>query len=217
MKVIVEFATVQHLQQAEFICNLIAEAAKVRGTGIALRKPEYIREKINQGNAVIAFTENLVVGFCYIETWNHGMYVVNSGLVVHPDFRKTGLARRIKEKIFSLSKDKYPNSKIFGITTSLAVMKINSDLGYKPVTFSELTREKQFWNGCKSCPNYDILTRTNQSHCLCTGMLYTPLKKPVRLKEDNTHRWDRFKRFMKLHKIKIGRKVGLSRNKKIKS
>jgi len=216
MKVIVEFATDLHLQQAEFICKLIAEAAKVRGTGIALRKPEYIREKISQGNAVIAFSGNQVVGFCYIETWNHGMYVVHSGLVVHPEFRKTGLARQIKEKIFGLSQKKFPTAKIFGITTSLAVMKINSDLGYKPVTFSELTREQQFWNGCKSCPNFDILTRTNRSHCLCTGMLYTPSKR-VKVKEDTTRRWDRFKRFMKLHKIKIRRKVGLSGNKKIRS
>jgi len=214
MEVFVEYANDGHVHHAEFICNLIAEAAKVRGTGIARRKPAYIQQKIEQGNSVIAFSEEQVVGFCYIETWSHGMYVVHSGLIVHPDYRKTGLARKIKDKIFTLSKEKFPGSKIFGITTSLAVMKINSDLGYKPVTFSELTRDDQFWNGCKSCPNFDILTRTNKSHCLCTGMLYTPVKRPP--KENKIHRWKRFTRFMKLSKLKIGRKVGLRTTKKLK-
>lgn len=104
-------------------------------------------------------------------------YVANSGLIVHWDYRGQGLAKKIKAKAFELSKKKYPEAKLFGITTSLPVMKINSDLGYKPVTFSELTQDETFWKGCQSCPNYDILSRNNRSNCLCTGMLYDP-KKP---------------------------------------
>jgi GNAT superfamily N-acetyltransferase len=123
------------------------------------------------GNAVVAFDGDVLVGFCYVEIWSHNRYVVNSGLVVHPDYRKSGLAREIKRKVFNLARDKFPEAKVFGITTSLAVMKINTELGYKPVTFSELTQDDAFWAGCKSCPNYDILERNERRMCLCTAML----------------------------------------------
>ena len=53
-------------------------------------------------------------------------------------------------------------------------MKINSKLGYKPVTYSELTTDDVFWQGCQSCPNFDVLTRMERKMCLCTGMLYDP-------------------------------------------
>jgi len=120
---------------------------------------------------VVAFDGDVLVGFCYVEVWSHNRYVVNSGLVVHPDYRKSGLAREIKRKVFNLARDKFPEAKVFGITTSLAVMKINTELGYKPVTFSELTQDDAFWAGCKSCPNYDILERNERRMCLCTAML----------------------------------------------
>jgi len=100
--------------------------------------------------------------------------VANSGLIVVEKFRGHGLAKRIKQKAFELSRQRYPETKIFGLTTGLAVMKINSELGYKPVTFSELTNDEAFWKGCQSCVNYDILQRTGRKHCLCTGMLYDP-------------------------------------------
>jgi len=109
-----------------------------------------------------------------VETWEHANYAANSGLVVHPNFRKLGLGREIKQTAFKLSRKLFPNAKLFGITTSLAVMKINSELGYHPVTFSELTAEKEFWKGCRSCPNYDVLQRTKRTMCLCTGMLFKP-------------------------------------------
>ncbi|MEZ4699281.1 MAG: GNAT family N-acetyltransferase [Rhodothermales bacterium] len=153
---------------------MIEDAARKRGTGIAKRDPEYIRKKMQDGKAIIALQDEALAGFCYIETWGHGKYVANSGLIVAQEYRNYGLARRIKERAFELSREKYPNAKLFGITTSLAVMKINSDLGYRPVTFSELTTDVEFWNGCRSCPNFDILTRTEQKMCLCTGMLYDP-------------------------------------------
>lgn len=201
----IQVANEQHLKYAEQICQMMEEAAHQRGTGIAKRSPVYIKTKIEQGRAVIATSGNLLSGFCYIESWGHGKYVANSGLIVHPDFRKTGLAKRIKKEVFKLSRERYPESKIFGITTSLAVMKINSDLGYKPVTFSELTTDEEFWRGCQSCKNYDILTRTDRSHCLCTGMLYEP-EKNTKLKVDQHDRWERFKRFLKLHRIRAYRR-----------
>jgi len=161
----------QHFKYAEEVCDLIKESAKVRGTGIAEREPGYILKKMGNGNAVIALMGDELAGFCYIETWSHEKYVVNSGLVVAPPFRKMGLAKAIKKKIFQLARGKYPHARVFGITTSLAVMKINSGLGYQPVTFSELTQDEAFWEGCKSCPNYDILQRNERKMCLCTGML----------------------------------------------
>jgi len=162
------------LGYAEEISRIIEEAAHVRGTGIAQRDPEYIRNKIREGKAIIAVHGADLAGFCYIESWEAKKYVANSGLIVLPSYRKAGLASRIKRRAFELSREKYPEAKLFGITTSLAVMKINSDLGYHPVTFSELTQDDVFWEGCRSCPNFDVLTRTEKSHCLCTGMLYDP-------------------------------------------
>lgn len=173
------------IHYAEEICQLIAESAKARGTGIAKRPVQYIQDKISSGNAILALSQNQLVGFCYIETWEHGKYVANSGLIIHPDFRQMGLAKQVKTHIFQLSKTKYPHAQIFGITTSLAVMRINSSLGYQPVTFSELTQDKAFWKGCQSCPNYDILQRNQQKMCLCTAML-APAKEAV-LKYDLSH------------------------------
>lgn len=169
-------ASIAHTPYAEIICDTIAESSKVRGTGIARRTPEYILSKMEAGNAIIALEGETFAGFCYIEAWDHGKFIANSGLIVHPDFRGQGLAKRIKEEIFKLSRKRYPDAKIFGITTGLAVMKINSNLGYKPVTFSELTDDKSFWRGCQTCKNFDVLTRTEQKMCLCTGMLYDPTK-----------------------------------------
>ncbi len=174
MKIVI--ANKSHSAYANIICETIAEAAQVRGTGIAKRKPAYIISKIENGNAVIALDNDVFAGFCYIETWSHGKFVANSGLIVHPDYRGKGMAKKIKKVIFELSRNKFPNAKIFSITTGLPVMKLNSDLGYKPVTFSELTKDQSFWDGCQTCKNYDVLQRTEQQMCLCTGMLYDPKK-----------------------------------------
>jgi hypothetical protein len=175
MEFIVQVATEEDTHYAETICAEMEDSARKRGTGIAKRDPEYIRQKMREGKAIIALREDGVwAGFCYIETWSHAKYVANSGLIVNPEFRKAGLATRIKEVAFNLSREKYPEAKLFGLTTSSAVMKINSELGYRPVTLPELTDDEQFWKGCQSCVNYDILTRMNRKHCLCVGMLYDP-------------------------------------------
>lgn len=169
----VVFTRNEHLKYAGQICRMISDAAKNKGSGLAKRSIEYIEEKIKEDKAVIALNGNEVVGFCYIESWGHEKFVANSGLIVKPECRGQNLARRIKTKAFELSLIKFPNAKIFGLTTSLAVMKINSDLGYRPVTFTELTDDVEFWRGCESCNNYDILQRTKGVHCLCTAMVYS--------------------------------------------
>lgn len=176
MKFDILTASADHLHLAEKICQLMAESAKARGTGIAKREPAYLQKKMNEGDAIIALCEGEVAGFCYIERWTHGKYVANSGLIVAPQFRRMGLAKAIKQEVFALSRRKYPEANIFGITTSLAVMRINSDLGYRPVTFSELTQDEAFWQGCSSCPNYDILMRSERRMCLCTAMLAPALE-----------------------------------------
>lgn len=200
MSVQIQYANTAHVAYAEAVCSLIEQAAKQRGTGIAKRDPEYIKTKMNNGNAVIALDGDTLAGFCYIEVWENKKYVANSGLIVHSDFRGQGLAKKIKAAAFELSKEKYPNSKLFGITTSLPVMKINSDLGYRPVTFSELTQDETFWKGCESCPNYDILQRNERKNCLCTGMLYDPEhpnNSPKKQREKNItkfYRWVQLKK-----------------------
>jgi hypothetical protein len=174
----IQVATAQHADYAQQICDEMAESAKARGTGIAQRTPEYIADKMLEGKAVIAlYKDGTWAGFCYIETWSHGDFVANSGLIVNPIYRKVGLAKAIKHKIFELSRTKYPNAKLFGLTTGLPVMKINSELGYEPVTYSELTQDEQFWSGCKSCVNFDILTSKERKNCMCTAMLFDPAEK----------------------------------------
>lgn len=173
--IIVRIADSGDTVYAETITDEMASSAQARGTGIARRSPEYVSQKIQEGKAVIAVTATGEwVGFCYIEAWQHGQFVANSGLIVAPAYRKTGIAKKIKHTIFQLSRDKYPNSKLFGLTTGLAVMKINSELGYEPVTYSELTDDEEFWAGCKSCVNYDILMSKDRKNCMCTAMLYEP-------------------------------------------
>src|SRR5687767_9349905 len=197
-------------------------SAKARGTGIAKRSPEYLVQKMEEGKAVIALTtDNEWVGFCYIETWE-GEYVANSGLIVSPSFRKSGVAKAIKQRIFQLSREKYPDAKIFGLTTGLAVMKINSDLGYEPVTYSELTQDEKFWAGCKSCVNYDILMSKERKNCLCTAMLYDPKDhyEPAETKEHFEKKSKVYERLLKIKQSKFlqrFKKVDRSINRKIKS
>ncbi len=199
--IVIRVATPDDAHYAIAITDEMAESAKARGTGIAKRSPEYVAEKITEGKAVIAVTtDGAWVGFCYIETWSHGEYVANSGLIVAPAFRKSGVAKAIKKKIFNLSREKYPEAKIFGLTTGLAVMKINSELGYEPVTYSELTQEEDFWAGCKSCVNYEILMSKERKICMCTAMLYDPKDhyKPEETKEffeENKSGFERLLRF----------------------
>lgn len=177
----VMYAKPEHAVHAERICNLIYESALQRGTGIARRSPEYISAKINGGKAVVALDGDKLVGFSYIECWGHGDFVATSGLIVDPEYRHLGLAARIKQCTFDLARLRFPFAKLFSITTSLPVMKLNSRLGYRPVTFSELTDDEEFWQGCQGCVNYDILQRNKRRMCLCTGMLFdpqTPLETP---------------------------------------
>jgi len=213
-----------HESFAQIICDEMASSAQARGTGIARRTPEYVQQKMREGKAVIAFTkDDIWAGFCYIETWSGTSYVANSGLIVAPEFRKSGLARQIKRKIFDLSRQKYPESKIFGLTTGLAVMKINSELGYEPVTYSELTQDENFWAGCKSCVNYDILMSKDRKNCLCTAMLYDPKDhyEPEETKEDFRQHSKLYERFMQIKQWKLlkpfMKKDGQSSAKKLKA
>ena len=204
--IIVRVATSGDTHYAITITDEMQASAQARGTGIAKRSPEYIEKKMNEGKAVIAVTtDNIWVGFCYVEAWGHDQFVANSGLIVAPAFRKSGVAKLIKRRIFDLSKEKYPKSKIFGLTTGLAVMKINSDLGYEPVTYSELTNDEEFWAGCKSCVNYDILVSKERKNCMCTAMLYDPADhfEPEETKADFKQYSKLYERFMHIKQSRL--------------
>jgi hypothetical protein len=174
----ITIASKAHLSYVSEIEEALYQASLQKGTGIAVRSREYLTGKIVEGKAVIALAnQGKWAGFCYIESWGHNKFVANSGLIVSPDFRGAGLASEIKKRALELSSRLFPGARLFGLTTSLAVMKINSSLGYKPVTFSQLTDDDEFWKGCETCPYYDILVRTRRDDCLCTAMILDPAEK----------------------------------------
>ena len=204
--IIIRVADSNDIHYAVTITKEMENSAKARGTGIAKRSPDYIEKKISEGKAVIAVTtDGTWVGFCYIEAWGHEQFVANSGLIVAPEFRKSGVAKQIKRRIFDLSKEKYPHAKIFGLTTGLAVMKINSELGYEPVTYSELTDDEEFWAGCKSCVNFDILMSKERKNCMCTAMLYDPAdhREPEETKEDFKKNSKIYERLMEIRQSRL--------------
>ena len=166
-----------HIKYVDTILSTIEAAAKVRGTGIAKRDPEYVKTKIREGKAVIALYGEEFAGFSYIETWENQEYVTTSGLIVPEKFRGLGLARRIKHQTFTLARKRWPDAKIFSLTSGAAVMKLNTALGYLPVTFADLTHDEKFWQGCEGCVNYEVLQRTGRRYCICTGMLFDPKQK----------------------------------------
>lgn len=163
-----------HVKYVDTILKTIEDAAKVRGTGIAKRSPDYVATKMKEAKAVIALQGETFAGFSYIETWGNKRYVTTSGLIVHPDFRGRGLAKRIKNMTFTLARVRWPHAKIFSLTSGSAVMKMNTQLGYHPVTFADLTDDESFWRGCEGCVNKDILHRTERKFCICTAMLFDP-------------------------------------------
>lgn len=195
MKITIVITQEEHYKYSQEICDTIELSAQLRGTGIAKRTPAYIQKKMENKDAVIALVNGKFAGFCYIESWQHHKFVAHSGLIVHPDYRNQGLAKKIKSFVFDYSLKKYPDAKVFGITTGLAVMKINSDLGYKPVPFSELTNDPSFWKGCQTCTNYEILKSKDNKMCLCTGMLYDPKEKQKEPPKHpfNVRIWNRLK------------------------
>ena len=164
----------EHEVYVDTILKTIADAAKVRGTGIAKRTHEYLTTKMKEAKAVIALQGDRFAGFSYIETWGNKQYVTTSGLIVHPDFRNMGIAKRIKDMTFTLARKRWPHAKIFSLTSGAAVMAMNTQLGYKPVTFADLTDDEAFWRGCEGCVNVDVLHRTGRKYCICTAMLYDP-------------------------------------------
>jgi hypothetical protein len=171
-------ATSEHEKYVDTILSTITEAAKIRGTGIAKRTHDYVATKMKEAKAVIALRGDDFAGFSYIETWGNKQYVTTSGLIVSPNYRQLGVAKRIKDTTFTLARIRWPEAKIFSLTSGSAVMKMNTQLGYIPVTFSDLTDDEAFWRGCNGCVNVDVLKRTDRRYCICTGMLYDPAEHP---------------------------------------
>ena len=175
MKINVCVAEECHTRFAETICREIYISSLERKTGIAKRTPEYICDKIRAGKAVIAVSEDgEFAGFSYIESWGGKSFVANSGLIVAHAFRGMGIAKMIKEQTFLLSRRLFPDAKIFSITTGAAVMKMNYEFGFRPVPFTELTDDPEFWKGCEGCRHFEILKSHDYKMCICTGLLYDP-------------------------------------------
>jgi N-acetylglutamate synthase-like GNAT family acetyltransferase len=224
-QIIIRVADSGDIHYASTITNEMESSARARGTGIAKRSPEYVAQKMQEGKAVIAVAEDGTwVGFCYIEAWGHEKFVANSGLIVSPEFRKSGVAKQIKKRIFDLSREKYPDAKIFGLTTGLAVMKINSELGYEPVTYSELTDDEDFWKGCRACVNYDILMSKERKNCLCTAMLFDPAEQVQKVEEKvadeskvNAKLFERFLHIKQSRLLKLLKKKDFATKEKSKS
>lgn len=167
-------ADASHEKYVDTILQTIEDAAKVRGTGIAKRTHEYVANKMFEAKAVIALKGDDFAGFSYIETWGNKQYVTTSGLIVHPKYRGMGLAKRIKDMTFTLARIRWPHAKIFSLTSGKAVMKMNTQLGYLPVTFDDLTDDEAFWKGCEGCVNINVLRERNRKFCICTAMLFDP-------------------------------------------
>ncbi|MCD7937610.1 MAG: GNAT family N-acetyltransferase [Tannerellaceae bacterium] len=176
-----------HIVYVDTILATIEAAAKVRGTGIASRSHDYVAQKMREGKAIIALAGDEFAGFTYIESWGNKQYVATSGLIVADRFRRHGLAKRIKQASFQLARLRWPKAKVFSLTSGSAVMKMNTELGYVPVTFAELTDDEAFWRGCEGCINHDILVRTGRKYCICTAMLYDPAD-PHRAKREEDER-----------------------------
>lgn len=181
IKIIV--ADASHEKYVDTILETIRIAARKRGTGIAERTHDYVATKMRESKAVLALdptqqTElgDKFVGFSYIETWGNKAYVTTSGLIVHPDYLGLGVAKQIKNYTFTLARVRWPQAKVFSLTSGDAVMKMNMQLGYDPVSFNQLTDDESFWRGCEGCTNHEILQLKERKFCICTGMLYDPAK-----------------------------------------
>lgn len=175
--IFVRVATLQDIKYADEICRETEASAIARGTGIAKRSAASVAQKMRDGKAVIALTgSGQWVGFAYLQPWENGKYVSNSGLIVSPAFRNSGVAKAIKERIFKMSRRMYPDARIFSITSGAAIMKMNTQLGFEPVTYNDITHDELFWEGCKGCVNYDVLNGKKKCNCLCTAMLFDPAR-----------------------------------------
>ncbi|MDR1454698.1 MAG: GNAT family N-acetyltransferase [Tannerella sp.] len=171
----VMMADESHEKYVDILLETIENAARVRGTGIARRSPDYVAQKMKEGKAIIALAGEELAGFSYIESWGNKQFVATSGLIVVEKFRNRGLAKRIKYAAFRLARRRWPEAKLFSLTSGSAVMKLNTELGYVPVTFADLTDDEAFWRGCSGCINHDVLIRTRRRYCICTAMLFDPV------------------------------------------
>lgn len=170
----VEVASEKHIPYIKDILAAIYEASKVKGNSIVMRDPDYLAVKMKEGKAVIALSGDDFAGFCYIECWQDEQFVANSGLIVKPEYRGQHLATRIKEKIFEVSRTMFPNVCIFSITKSQAVIKMNTALGFRQVSYDQLTTDPKFWKGCDTCPHFQELLSNGYKSCQCTGLLFRP-------------------------------------------
>lgn len=170
-----------HSYAAEIAGEMAYSSAR-RGTGITHRTPEYIVQKMEEGLAAIAVNADngTWAGFCYLEVWQHQKYVANSGLIVAPGYRGTGISKEIKITLFDHCRLAFPKARLFSLSTSPAVMHVNEALGYKVVPFAEIMRDELFLTGCQSWVNYCDLMNREQTHLPYVAMIYDPKAEPFK-------------------------------------
>jgi GNAT superfamily N-acetyltransferase len=180
-KCIVRIATSGDRAYAATIANEMAYSSARRGTGIARRPPEYVMQKMDEGLAVIAVNADngAWAGFCCIEVWQHKKYVANSGLIVSPGYRGTGISKQIKIALFDHCRSKFPGARLFSLSASPAVIHMNKAMGYKVVSFAEVMSDELFLTGCESWVNYKELMSREQTRLPYVSMIFDPPAEPL--------------------------------------
>lgn len=171
VRIRVRRATPRDTHQASSISRALRREV-ARGThGMASRSPGSIRKSMEQGRAVLALDGERWVGFCYVSPWEGGKFVSTSALLVRPRYRRRGVGRRLKKAALLLCRQRFPESRPFGLTTSETVAEMNRQLGFRIVGYDAIPRDPGFWKACKSCPFHGILRRHRGRRCHCTAML----------------------------------------------
>ncbi len=164
-------STPEDTPRAEQAAHLIAEASSHHD--IATRTTEWLAKKVRARRAAVALDGDELVGFGYWSSWQEDTFVSHSGLVVRADYRGAGLGGDLKRVLFDSSRRQLPDARLISLTTSPQVRKLNLALGFEIVPLDQLTQDPAFWEGCKTCRNYeDVVARGEQ--CCCEGMLLLP-------------------------------------------
>lgn len=164
-------STPEDVRYAEAASALIDQASAE--FDIAKRTPEWLAAKIRARRAAIALAGGELVGFGYWSAWENDTFISHSGLVVRSDYRGTGLGRDLKMVLFDSSRRRLPEASLMSLTTSPQVRKLNLSLGFEIVPLEQLTKDPAFWEGCRTCRNYEEVQARGQQ-CCCEGMLLRP-------------------------------------------
>jgi len=169
------------LQFVPSVASAIDDEVAAGAIGIARRSAADLASRIRTGEAIIALAAEATsdhapagadwAGFCYVAAWEEGRFVSTSGLIVAPQHRGRGLAKRLKERALELAAERYPGAIAFGLSTSSAVARINEELGFRAASYSALPADSAFWDGCRTCPLHADLVANERRTCHCRAVI----------------------------------------------